>query len=198
MPASVLDERSVHRNTPLKKHFSTVDDVGTSVYLAYKTLLRLPRVKETFKPPQHRRFLMPLIGSFILIPQCIANFSCFSHSENAPAISTYVRPIMMSYFQHSCDPNVFEYCCDGQTVWFSAKSIQKGEQLCISYYSRMQFQSIKARQESLFDMYKMKCECLRCQGKEASEQQRDQLVSDSAYQFIEANVEESLANRPNY
>lgn len=52
--------------------------------------------------------------------------------------------------------------------------------------------STKDRKAFLLDMFKINCECLRCQGKTASSAERRQLVSDPAYHFIEEfNIKEA-------
>lgn len=191
LPESLLDNRSIFHsfmNSPMKEICRLDDEFGEEIYPAYTTIVHHPLLNEKFKTTKHRRFLMHLIGNFLLIPMCTADFGCIMEA-NISSASTYARPLMMSYLKHSCDPNVFEYCADGRTVWFSGKPIKKGEQLCITHFEKLiQTDSIKERQNMFFFLFQRKCACSRCQGGRATEQQRQQLLHDPAYHFITANA----------
>ena len=99
----------------------------------------------------------------------------------------HVYSTIATYFKHSCNPNVFCFTNDGKNIAFSIKPIKKGEQLFISC-APTAMDSTTERQKFLSNIIKMECKCARCQGITANPAQREQLVSDPEFQYIDANV----------
>lgn len=69
-----------------------------------------------------------------------------------------------SYFNHSCCPNVKKTRV-GRTMHFTtSRSVERGEELCISYIDTDQ--TITQRRQDLEDSWFFKCRCQHCQSEE--------------------------------
>ncbi|KAG1754085.1 uncharacterized protein EDB91DRAFT_1343406 [Suillus paluster] len=72
-----------------------------------------------------------------------------------------------SYFNHSCCPNVKKTRV-GRTMQFTtSRSVETGEELCISYIDINQ--TITQRRQELEDSWFFTCQCQRCQSEDADE-----------------------------
>lgn len=164
--------------------FDDIDD-KYRVFTYYKTILQIPKINETFASIKHRRFLMHLIGHLSedqSSGRMILTDGFFSEYVNPSAL---FKVMMRKYFQHSCNPNVLEVIRGGKCVLFAVKPIKPGEQLFISF--KFKLKSTQQRQASLWESFKLKCACPRCDGITASTAQRQQLVADPAYRYFQSN-----------
>lgn len=195
LPENVLDDRSKYQtflNCPLKRYDASFDRMKPNIYTTYKTLLRIPYVNEMFKTAKHRRFLMHLIGHHMMIVEVGVGLHTGSGTrQDRKTASVFISPVLMSYITHACMPNVHSCISGGKTVFFTMKPIKKGEQLFISCLPNEieSLHSTEERKEIVFNMFRINCECSRCQGKIATSMQRQQLVSEPAYRYIKSNVE---------
>lgn len=190
LPESLLNGRSMYQayfNKPLKQTFTSHNRIEQKIFSVYKTLLRIPHVNEMVKTTVHRRFLTHLIGHHATIPQCIAGFIIGSDSLSPIRPPIRVNPVTRSYFKHSCIENVKFITNGGKSTAFSLKPIKKGEQLFVSYVPQ-RMNSTKERKKFIRDVLKLNCKCARCQDKIASPVERQQLVADSVFCYIDANV----------
>lgn len=193
LPESMFDDRSKFQaffNFPLKKHDMSLVEMKKHIYPVYKTLLRIPHVNEMFRTKKHQRFLMHLIGHHKMLPEIGAGTECHKglQGRSGASVSVRISPVMLSYFTHSCRSNVLNFTNGGKIILYSSRLIKNGEQLTIPLAPRG-VESTKKRKQILLDVYRIKCECSRCQGKTASPAQRHQLVSDPAYCYIKSNME---------
>lgn len=70
---------------------------------------------------------------------------------------------ILSLFNHSCEPNVYNYINE-QNISFSIakRPIKKGEQVFINYFGESEPNNIEERQRSLEDTWGFKCICSKC------------------------------------
>ncbi|KAG1769841.1 SET domain-containing protein [Suillus occidentalis] len=71
-----------------------------------------------------------------------------------------------SYFNHSCCPNVQKTRIGRAMHFTTSRSVETGEELCISYIDTNQ--TITQRRQDLEDSWFFKCQCQRCLSEEAS------------------------------
>lgn len=101
----------------------------------------------------------PLIGLDDLFPRGGAihdklRLNIFN-TANADSFALYKTP---SFINHSCNPNVTPHMGFGKTMHlFALRSISKGEEITVSYYS-----NIVKDQRALSDKYKFECNCGSC------------------------------------
>ncbi|KAK3812993.1 MAG: hypothetical protein J3Q66DRAFT_257634, partial [Benniella sp.] len=85
----------------------------------------------------------------------------------------YVVYPRASFFNHSCRPNIDKKRRQSgklrQMEYWSARTIEAGEECCISYGDILV--SRKERQDKLEEGFFFRCSCVRCQEEEAAEQE---------------------------
>lgn len=156
------------------------------IYVLSRLIKTIPGMESKFSSPKHSRFLSHLIGQHVKIStdntlQVIAQFP--SHLDQDDVTFYGQTGLFDKYFGHSCEPNTLKADCDGKTVCISIRPIKRGERLLQSNSMDL-FQSKKQRQDYLWDLKRIVCNCPRCDGLSASPQQREQIVRDPDYSYI--------------
>lgn len=127
----------------------------------YKTLMDNDEFSARIDLPDHRRFLMHLIGHHM----CALRYPKLNVeiSEND---GTIVHSIFADFFKHSCNPNVVLVTSDRSIVAVTIRPIQKNEPLTVSYLPDSVFDDIGfARRLMLREKFKVLCKCERCEQK---------------------------------
>jgi len=71
--------------------------------------------------------------------------------------------ISASFFNHSCDPNVRKEALGRGYVFYTARDVEAGEELCISYIGgECATQGLEERRKSLKESWFFECACVRC------------------------------------
>lgn len=136
----------------------SLDDDFAEVVKIYKTLLNNDGFSGRLLLPDHRRFLMHLIGHHI----CALQFPKVNvtMAENDGAT---VHPVFSDFFNHSCGPNVALFPSDGSIVAVTIRPIQKNEELTIAYLPGIEYEDMGfKRRFHLERQFKFRCECKRC------------------------------------
>lgn len=91
---------------------------------------------------------------------------------------------MLSFFNHSCAPNLFNCSSSGKKVCITIRPIKKGEQLFICYKKDL---PTRERQEILLGKWGFLCKCGKCYPHcELSD--RIKMRSDSIYESLQRSV----------
>lgn len=110
------------------------------------------------------RFLQHLIAHFLKV----ANTNSFENFvlEDVRMCRIYET---ISFFNHSCAPNILSYM-EGPTIRLMAcRSIAKNEQLFISYIPFGVEELRQMRRKNLLDGWGISCRCLRCTSPDITE-----------------------------
>lgn len=168
---------------PIDPFFSEFEKIS-DIYVVYKLILSIPKFNIMFNTERRRRFLMHLIAHHF-------------RASSAGHIDENIQNCLMSrYFKHSCAPNLLKVPYNGHEVYITIRPVKKGEPLCVAYAYSILLKSKQERQINLWMNRKMKCVCLRCEGITISPDQRNQMRSDSNYQYI-LNLQSYSAWGPN-
>lgn len=155
LPEASNDSRTKYatflRLQPAKK---SKYDVKT-IYMIYNGLLAVPDIKNIFNSEKTQRFLMHLIVEHALI---ISNNSFHGNMWNV--FKAYAVACVSSFFNHNCEPNVFNFSIANYEVYITVAPIEKGQQLFISYLSGEP--TPLERQTWLLDRWNFICKCDKC------------------------------------
>lgn len=145
----------------------------------YQLILNIPRAKRYFDTMQKQRFLMHLIWQhhFIIQTNSFA-YALSDQSEN----DIQIMGSISSLFNHSCTPNIALGKYANQTIGYTIRPIQNGQQLFIKYDHEQQ-SSTQEQQNVLQDRFNFECKCSKCVPCHKQED-RDQMKSDPNYKII--------------
>lgn len=115
--------------------------------------LIIPSVNIAFDSESKQRFLLHLILHHLAINVTNAIESEFTASIGA----------VLSLFNHSCAPNLYNYSVDNRKLCITIRPVKKGEQLFISYLGPDDEQTAKQRQHLLKSKWNFECKCDKCQ-----------------------------------
>lgn len=92
--------------------------------------------------------------------------NAFTEQITCTKSGSYVRYYIfdvLSRLNHSCEPNLEAYLNDEDaTVCVAAREITVGEQLFISYFGNIQFESALERKKYLSEGWEFDCKCSKC------------------------------------
>lgn len=95
--------------------------------------------------------------------QPMNSFSEMEPVSKGGALHRYAIYDILSYFNHSCDPNVSHFIDDNNiTHCVTAKEIQEGEQLFIDYLMNESELSSGERRRILEETWHFQCRCRKC------------------------------------
>ncbi|KAG1733320.1 hypothetical protein EDB19DRAFT_1911672 [Suillus lakei] len=115
--------------------------------------------------PKHLRLYVPTVRS--IFARDTGNAFGIWDGDSRDEMLGWGLWVGASYFNHSCCPNV-EKTRVGRTMHFTtSRSVEIGEELCISYIDINQ--TITQRRQDLEDSWFFKCRCQRCQSEEPDE-----------------------------
>lgn len=125
------------------------------MYKVYTGLLKIKQVQSMFDSEHRRRFLIHLIGEHFLI---VSNNSYGGPYGDESAVAT--TSLLMSFFNHSCAPNIFNTVAGSKHVGITIRPIVRGDQLFVTYMRGNL--TTKQRQEKLRRQWGFNCKCDRC------------------------------------
>lgn len=168
-----------------KKPFFTSDDDFTDVIGdIYKTLMDNDEFSARIDLPDHRRFLMHLIGHHM----CALRHPKLN-VEIGENDGTIVHSIYADFFKHSCYPNVTLVTSDRSVVAVTIRPIQKNEPLTVSYLPNSLVYDIAfARRLVLREKFKIQCKCERC------EQKKSETVYNPSKQGLSQQFQDECEN----
>ncbi len=121
----------------------------------YNNLMLREIIQKQFDTEEKKSFLMHLTVHHILIASTNAYLP-------APADARFLF-IAASYFNHSCEPNVFRANYQNRLVFITTRPIQAGEQLFIRYNDLIDAEPVARRQAHFMEKYGFQCKCERCE-----------------------------------
>lgn len=111
--------------------------------------------------PDHRRFLMHLIGHHMCALQYTKVNVVIGENDG-----TVLYPLFADFFNHSCYPNVALVTSARSVVAVTIRPVRKNEPLTISYLPNAVFDDIGfARRLILNEKFNIRCKCVRCEQK---------------------------------
>lgn len=165
------------------------------IYLSYQvftTLMTFPRVKRLVNNVKEMLFVIHLTLHHVAV---IARNSFRFQSQQITSgsiKSSYIYDVM-SLFNHSCSPNLFNFCRpDDISYCIVVKPIRAGEQMFINYLGNSGSMALDERRTNLAH-WNFICECERCEYEKKHESSpiKSIIASDSAFQYVK---EVCLAN----
>jgi len=81
----------------------------------------------------------------------------------------------LSFFNHSCQPNVSHAKVDDCDYLFAKQDIPKGEELCITYIN--EDAPVQERRGRLQESFRFKCQCIRCLAEDLPSKKKIQKMS---------------------
>lgn len=183
---------------PIGSNSNVPKDLSCIIYEVYRLILGISKFQAMFKSEKHRRFLMHLIyqhyqivdlNSVIeVLKSCSEdeddNETCDEGSHMDVKWASSETGLMSRYFKHSCAPNVYVTTSHGSMINVTVRPIKKGQQLTRTILLQLLTQSKKKRKQVLWRERKMKCKCVRCNGFTASNLQRDKILDDPDFQYL--------------
>lgn len=122
-----------------------------TIQFTYKTILSSPDVGSFFTSKKQKRFLMHLISHHSNI------MSCYFWSAKVA-----IRPLIASFFDHSCAPNARILPFEGNIAVIAIRPIKKGESVTVSLDCASYNQPNVVRRQYLQSRYGFHCGCERC------------------------------------
>lgn len=190
IPDALSDAKSVYQG--FLQMALKFDSIHTeSIYaasFAYRFLLNHPKIKTIFQTERHKRFLMHFTLLIALSP-CFEETSpsdvlhSSPQNEGGPKILYSYSVFTRKYFKYSCAPNVARTKLNGCFIYTTVRPVNKGEQLWMGYPALLQ-KPKDVRQHALQEVLNGECKCSRCQGIDATKEQRKQLAADQIYKKI--------------
>lgn len=186
LPESITDLRSnYHMYLKLKK-IQLKDEVILDVYRLFKSAMIVSSIEQLFDSTQKQRFLMHLILHHLAI-----NVTNASENEYTASIGTVI-----SLFNHSCAPNLYNYSIDSRKFCVTIRPVKKGEQLFISYLGTDDDQSAGQRQILLKSKWEFECKCDKCEprGRIADS---NKMKLDPCFKFVHRNFKPNPTDHMN-
>lgn len=158
-PTDKLSRYRTFMELRFPESIETHENFIEGIHSVYHTLLRCRDIAAKFSTEKQKRFLKHLI----------AHHSAVIHYNSPASIEvtafthlTDLQPLMASYFNHSCEPNIVTFAHDDLHVAVAVRPIKQGEQLFVSYLGTEVYQTIESRQTKIFKHYGFKCTCELC------------------------------------
>lgn len=153
LPDSINDFQSKYQLYLRLKKLTLNANVVIDVYKLFKGIMIIPSIAKAFVSESKQRFLMHLILHHLAI-----NVTNATESEFTASIGT-----MLSLFNHSCAPNVYNYSVDNRKFCVTIRPVRKDEQVFISYLGPDDDQTAKQRQNLLKSKWGFECKCDKCE-----------------------------------
>lgn len=168
-----LSQYEAFLRLPFTLFTDKIDSIIGSLYLIYKNILEIPKVRKSFDTEKNRRFLMHLISHHHYVFQ----------GHKTP--DYWQICLMYQFFNYSCTPNVLKASKDGHDIYITIRPIHKGTSLQLTHVELLKPKL--ERQRIIWNKKKTICMCMRCieSGElTVSPVQQHQLRSDSNFQYI--------------
>ncbi|XP_055295209.1 SET and MYND domain-containing protein 4-like [Sitodiplosis mosellana] len=174
IPTTIHDlKSSYHFFIKLKTHTNN-DDVPLP-YDYYKCVTSIPEITTLFDCEKKRRFLMHLVTYHFFITQTNAIHDVRSKSVNN----------VFSMTNHSCAPNLTNYCIGDQCICETIRFVKEGEQLYINYLGNGT-EIAEERRMDLKSRWDFNCKCEKCEPTDNIN--NTHLVFDPRFQFALENL----------
>lgn len=157
VPESLVDEKSKYRAFLQLSVFLSPTTLDECLGLGndwYNNLMLREIIAKQFDTEEKKSFLMHLTVHHILIASTNAYLP-------APADARFLF-IASSYFNHSCEPNVFRANYQNRVVFITTRPIHANEQLYVRYNDLIDDEPVDRRQAHFMEKYGFQCECERC------------------------------------
>lgn len=127
----------------------------------FSIIMQFPEIQLRFQNEEDQRFLQHLLAHYLKV----ANINCFETDMN-PGIEPTIRMCRIfhtiSFFNHSCSPNVLNFL-EGPTMHcIACRHIERGEQLFIDYKQFSKYITTENRRKELEEAWGFECNCVRC------------------------------------
>ncbi|KAG4067494.1 hypothetical protein HA402_002771 [Bradysia odoriphaga] len=158
VPQTLNDEKSKYRAFLQLSFFftpSTWEDYLGLAHDWYNNLMLRDFITERFDTEEKKTFFMHLTLHHIMIASTNAYVP-------APGDARLLC-IASSYFNHSCEPNVFRVNYQNSLVFITTRPIRAGEQLYVRYNESIDGESVARRQNHFMEKYGFRCKCERCE-----------------------------------
>lgn len=152
LPTSACDAQSkYHFFFKLNKSFCKNLPLQT-LKTFYKDVTSLPKVAALIDSEEKKRFLMHLVAHHALIKET-NGFRFLGCSSVAN---------MVSMLNHSCTPNLYNYCVGKVEYGTTLVPIKKGDQIFISYLGANLLDAPKTVRQAELKTWGFECRCEKC------------------------------------
>lgn len=143
----------------------------------YRYLMIRRSINDQMDTEEKKRFLMHYCMHFCLILLC----NRFGNIDTPQASTVY---IILSYFNHSCAPNIHLLEGENHAIGITIRPIKKGQQLFVTYTADFSGEkSSTFYQRYLFEKFGFRCNCERC--KEGTNMLTSQFFqTDDEYHYL--------------
>lgn len=128
----------------------------------FSIIMQFPEIQLRINNEENKRFLKHLLAHYLKV----ANVNCFETDMN-PGIEPTIRMSRLfhtlSFFNHSCSPNVLNFLEGPKMHCITCRPIEVGEQLFIDYKQFSKYITTENRREELEKAWGFECDCVRCQ-----------------------------------
>lgn len=137
---------------------------GLKARLVVKHILQLPKVRDLLMDiEEKKRIFFNLAYRHVNSYKLNVFEEHFECSKDGAFVKTSIFDTL-SRFNHSCDPNIFNYIDDDDTTYCVAiRPIKTNEQLFINYLGEIEFETNAERREYIKDNWNFDCKCKLCQ-----------------------------------
>lgn len=157
MPATVTDDDRSKFNCIMSLQANEYPEFERNWFEAFSIIMQLPEIQNLFRSHDDKIFLQHLLAHNLRVG-CI---NCFE-TELIKDVRMCRLYHTVSFFNHSCSPNVLLFL-EGQKVYgIASRKIAIGEHLCIDYKGFSKYITTQNRQKILHDAWNFQCECARC------------------------------------
>lgn len=181
------------------------------IEFAYNLIMSFPMVNERFQWENDQSFLKILLAHSILVIKANGFSTCRNGEKEWTDTARRILYDSVSFFNHSCSPNVINALRGNRMILISSRGIVAGEQLCISYTEfdldqskNLTLTNTEQRRKYLRDNWGFDCECERCTNEEPikkkmvndcfTKKKRTNAVSlRRTFQTLETKVKEECA-----
>lgn len=189
MPDSSNDVQSKYRMYFKLKRISLKPDVVFDVYKLFKSAMSMPSIEQLFDSLKKQRFLMHLILHHLAI-----NVTNATENEFTASIG-----LVLSLFNHSCAPNLYNYSMDNQKFGVTIRPVKKGEQIFISYLGTGDDDDKRTavqRQILLKSKWQFECKCDKCEPRCRSADSY-KMKLDPCFKFVHRNFKSDPSDHMN-
>lgn len=180
IPETISDDKSRFRAI-MRLQGKNEGHLDSRVEQAYATNMELSKIRDIFDPTNknYQRFLQLLLAHFLMVlkknsfEQSLDAFedgddddddNNNNNDESLPKIQRIMIFATVSFFNHSCSPNVLNFTEWNSMTLITSRPIQRNEQLCTAYkhFDQNVQRDKAARQALLKNSWGFECQCERC------------------------------------
>ncbi|XP_031624133.1 histone-lysine N-methyltransferase ASHR1-like [Contarinia nasturtii] len=153
LPESIADIQSKYRLYLKLQKLPLNESVIFDVYRLFKSIMCIPLIEHLFDSEGKQRFLAHLVLHHLAI-----NVTNATESELTASIGN-----ILSLFNHSCAPNVYNYSVENRKFGVTVRPIKKGQQVFISYLGTGNCHNAIERKHLLKSKWNFECKCDLCE-----------------------------------